>query len=90
MSIEDNQHRKKNNYKLLVDPELQKGKKKLYRLNGAIPGKQPIPDPKDPRVVKTVLGAAGKDLELPIPRFKVPHPIQTTPHFQSHFHLFYV
>lgn len=38
MSIEDNQHKRRNNYKLLVDPELQKGKKKLYRLNGAIPG----------------------------------------------------
>ncbi len=26
--------KKRNNYKLLVDPELKKGQKKLYRLNG--------------------------------------------------------
>lgn len=26
--------KKRNNYKLLVDPELKKGHKKLYRLNG--------------------------------------------------------
>lgn len=26
--------KKKNNYKLLVDPELKKGHKKVYRLNG--------------------------------------------------------
>lgn len=38
MSSEDTAHRKRNNYKLIVDPELQKGKKKLYRINGAIPG----------------------------------------------------
>ena len=38
MSGEDTTHRKRNNYKLLVDPELQKGHKKLYRINGAIPG----------------------------------------------------
>lgn len=38
MSGGDNSGKKRNDYKLLVDPELQKGKKKLYRLNGAIPG----------------------------------------------------
>ena len=26
--------KKRNNYKLLVDPELKKGQKKIYRLNG--------------------------------------------------------
>lgn len=26
--------KKKNNYKLLVDPEIKKGHKKVYRLNG--------------------------------------------------------
>lgn len=38
MSGEEQTQRKKNNYKLLVDPELQKGHKKFYRINGAIPG----------------------------------------------------
>ena len=28
------QLKKRNNYKLLVDPELKKGQKKVYRLNG--------------------------------------------------------
>lgn len=26
--------KKRNNYKLLVDPEIKKGQKKIYRLNG--------------------------------------------------------
>lgn len=31
--------KKRNNYKLLVDPELKKGHKKVYRLNGKdVPG----------------------------------------------------
>ena len=39
MSGSDNSQKKKNNYKLLVDPELRKGHKKLYRLNGKdVPG----------------------------------------------------
>ena len=28
------QLKKRNNYKLLVDPEIKKGQKKVYRLNG--------------------------------------------------------
>lgn len=39
MSGSDNTQKKRNNYKLLVDPELRKGHKKLYRLNGKdVPG----------------------------------------------------
>ena len=39
MSSSDNSQKKRNNYKLLVDPELRKGHKKLYRLNGKdVPG----------------------------------------------------
>jgi len=39
MSVGDNSQKKRNNYKLLVDPELRKGHKKLYRLNGKdVPG----------------------------------------------------
>ena len=39
MSGGDNTLKKRNNYKLLVDPELRKGHKKLYRLNGKdVPG----------------------------------------------------
>ena len=39
MSGSDNTHKKRNNYKLLVDPELRRGHKKLYRLNGKdVPG----------------------------------------------------
>lgn len=39
MSLGDNSQKKRNNYKLLVDPELRKGHKKLYRLNGKdVPG----------------------------------------------------
>lgn len=39
MSGSDNTQKKRNNYKLLVDPELRRGHKKLYRLNGKdVPG----------------------------------------------------
>lgn len=39
MSSSENIQKKRNNYKLLVDPELRKGHKKLYRLNGKdVPG----------------------------------------------------
>lgn len=38
IDMEEGGNRKRNNYKLIVDPELQKGKKKLYRLNGSITG----------------------------------------------------
>ena len=39
MSVGDNSQKKRNNYKLLIDPELKKGQKKLYRLNGKdVPG----------------------------------------------------
>lgn len=39
MSGSENSGKKRNNYKLLVDPELRKGHKKLYRLNGKdVPG----------------------------------------------------
>ena len=34
MASVDSTQKKRNNYKLLVDPELKKGQKKLYRLNG--------------------------------------------------------
>ncbi len=30
----DVMQKKRNNYKLLVDPEIKKGQKKVYRLNG--------------------------------------------------------
>lgn len=39
MAGSENIQKKRNNYKLLVDPELRKGHKKLYRLNGKdVPG----------------------------------------------------
>ena len=39
MSSSDTIQKKRNNYKLLIDPELKKGQKKLYRLNGKdVPG----------------------------------------------------
>lgn len=39
MSSSDAVQKKRNNYKLLIDPELKKGQKKLYRLNGKdVPG----------------------------------------------------
>ena len=34
MASGDSTQRKRNNYKILVDPELKKGHKKVYRLNG--------------------------------------------------------
>ena len=34
MANVDNLQKKRNNYKLLVDPEIKKGHKKVYRLNG--------------------------------------------------------
>ena len=34
MAASDTVQKKRNNYKLLADPELKKGSKKLYRLNG--------------------------------------------------------
>ncbi len=39
MALNDAMQKKRNNYKLLVDPELKKGTKKVYRLNGKdVPG----------------------------------------------------
>ena len=39
MASSDTTQKKRNNYKLLTDPELKKGQKKLYRLNGKdVPG----------------------------------------------------
>ena len=39
MAATDTTQKKRNNYKLLIDPELKKGHKKLYRLNGKdVPG----------------------------------------------------
>ena len=34
MASADSAQKKRNNYKLLVDPELKKGAKKVYRING--------------------------------------------------------
>jgi len=34
MASVDSTQRKRNNYKILVDPELKQGQKKVYRLNG--------------------------------------------------------
>ncbi len=39
MAANDAGQKKRNNYKLLVDPELKKGSKKIYRINGKdVPG----------------------------------------------------
>ncbi len=39
MAASDAGQKKRNNYKLLVDPELKKGPKKIYRINGKdVPG----------------------------------------------------
>lgn len=39
MASNDTTQKKRNNYKLLIDPELKKGHKKVYRLNGKdVPG----------------------------------------------------
>ena len=39
MAAVDTAQKKRNNYKLLVDPEIKKGQKKVYRLNGKdVPG----------------------------------------------------
>lgn len=39
MATSDPGQKKRNNYKLLVDPELKKGHKKVYRINGKdVPG----------------------------------------------------
>lgn len=39
MANVDTAQKKRNNYRLLVDPELKKGAKKVYRLNGKdVPG----------------------------------------------------
>ena len=34
MAAVEGVQKKRNNYKLLVDPELKKGQKKVYRING--------------------------------------------------------
>ncbi len=34
MAASDSMQKKRNNYKLITDPELKKNAKKLYRLNG--------------------------------------------------------
>lgn len=39
MASVEGPQKKRNNYKLLVDPELKKGAKKVYRINGKdVPG----------------------------------------------------
>lgn len=64
--------RKVHNYKLLVDPAIQKGQQKLYRFDGVIPGdpasKVIITDPR--RRVARLL-SKSKQADLDVPQFKV-------------------
>lgn len=59
-------------YKLIVDPALHKGQKKLYRIDGVIPG-----DPTsnvivtDPRSRVARLLTKSRQADLLIPQFKV-------------------
>lgn len=71
MAAVDAVQKKRNNYKLLVDPDLKKGPKKIYRINGKdVPGFPSHGPPKDPRTQKTVLGIGGNSVSMKIPRFK--------------------
>ena len=64
--------KKTHNYKLIVDPILNKGQKKLYRIDGVIPG-----DPTsnviitDPRSRVARLLTKSKQADLLVPQFKV-------------------
>ncbi|GAB0099249.1 hypothetical protein DMENIID0001_150990 [Sergentomyia squamirostris] len=79
-------HKAPRNYKLLVDPFLQKGASKIYRYDGIVPG-DPSPPviPQDPRTRLARLRTRIEPLDLPVPRFKIdqnyvgePPPVEIT------------
>ncbi|XP_074640812.1 uncharacterized protein LOC141898676 [Tubulanus polymorphus] len=61
---------KMKNYKILVDPALEKGQhQKVYRFDGCMPGGVPI-ETRDPRLRWNKMWMKKQCADLPVPRFK--------------------
>ncbi|XP_059214705.1 histone-lysine N-methyltransferase SETD1B-A isoform X2 [Centropristis striata] len=57
-------------YKLIIDPALKKGPRKLYRYDGQPnPGMPPVDIVRDPRIGR--LWTKYKETDLPVPKFKI-------------------
>lgn len=66
-------HKPPRNYKLLVDPFLQKGTNKVYRYDGIVPNDPNAPPTivRDPRSILSRRWVRIEPLEIPVPKFKV-------------------